>query len=165
MAEAMGYANMDGITVEELLKRIPGEGALTSGYAGGGGGGGGGGRKALSTKDITKVFDLTSLDQGAATLRQVLAQQLGRQPTDAEIKNYVAQLNAKERANPDIITTIAKSNAAGTVTTSSQVKEGKKPEADEEALKFSKNKGNAAERQDFQEGMYYEALAGLMGVE
>lgn len=162
MAKAMGNANITGSTVEQYLSNIPGQSALSSPYAGGDGSRG---RGPLSTKDIQKVFDLTSIDQGAAVLRQVLAQQLGRQPTDSEIKNYVAQLNAKERKNPDIITTIATSNASGSITTSQQIREGKKPEADEEALRFSKGTGTKQERQDFQEGMYYEALASLMGVE
>jgi hypothetical protein len=159
---AMRVANEDGRTLEELLAAPSRYNADGSAYGSGGGGGGGGPR---TIKDVQRIFDITSLDRGSATLRQIMARELGRQPTAAEIKNYVAQLNARERANPDIVTTTSTRNASGSYTTSTQIREGKRPEPEEQAIGYTKAGEVGKERQEFQEARYYEELVDLIGGE
>lgn len=60
---------------------------------------GAGEKKFNITRTATKV-DYTNPQTAKLALAQVLQQELGRQPTNAEIAQYAGQLNADESANP-----------------------------------------------------------------
>ena len=84
------------------------------GYISGGGGGGGGGGGPTNTTQ--RVFNKTSVDQGRGMLRSLMAEMLGRAPTDDEVRRYTATLNRKESKTPQIVTT-AYSGGGSSVTT------------------------------------------------
>lgn len=79
--------------------------------AGGGGGGGGG------SSTYTQVnYSVTSMAEARALLTSVLRNALGRFPTDDEVAEFVAVLNAAERKAP--ITTVTRTTSGGGATRS-----------------------------------------------
>jgi hypothetical protein len=90
---------------------------------------------------------------------------MGRQPTDAEVRAYVSRLNAKERANPDIITTTTSVNSAGTYSTTQRVQEGKAPDEVEEAIRYStEDTALKGEKENFKRAQYVGDIMAMLGV-
>lgn len=104
MYQLMGEANSMGQTVEgvragyeQQWKALGGTPATGFGSTGG---------AAAAPRDVTqKVYSITSLAKGGELLRSYLQQELGRDPSRAEIQAYVRLLNGKERKNPTITRT------------------------------------------------------------
>lgn len=74
----------------------------------GGGGGTGGPRTVVST-------NISGAGEAESSIRDQMAAQLGRYPTEAEVRQYTAQLQSAQRKNP----TRTSYNADGTVITTS----------------------------------------------
>ena len=97
LQDAMAEANITGLDLPDVYKMR----AITlaemkkSGYGGGGGGGGG---SPTRTVDIT--YNTTSMKEGRAMLAGVLADALGRAPTDSELAQFMAKLNDAESKSP-----------------------------------------------------------------
>ena len=110
MYQQMAEANSMGQSVETMrgmweqnMKALGYD--ATTGYPTGGG--------AAAPRDTTqKVFSITSLAKGGELLRTYLQQELGRDPSKAEIAAYVRLLNGKERKNPTITHTHYSANGA-----------------------------------------------------
>jgi hypothetical protein len=104
MYQQMGEANAMGQKVENVrgmweqnMKTLGWD--ATTGYPTSSGAG-------AQARDVTqKVFSITSLAKGGELLRTYLQQELGRDPSRAEIAAYVRLLNGKERKNPTITRT------------------------------------------------------------
>jgi hypothetical protein len=60
---------------------------------------------------VQKQINLSTPEEARSVTRQVLSQMLGRGPSESEIDDYLAQVNAAQRAKPTITTT--RYNAAG----------------------------------------------------
>lgn len=72
--------------------------------AGYGAGGGRGGYTGTRTRRDTQV-DLTNPTDAKKLITDVLARQLGRAPTDDEVRTFTSTLHAAERANPLAVST------------------------------------------------------------
>jgi hypothetical protein len=99
-------------------------GSDSSSDGGGGGGGGGGGRRGgvgvggggVGGTARNVSYDISDPLTAKAILNQSLAQQLGRQATKAELAAFTTALNAQEKANPSITTSV--SDGAGNTSSS-----------------------------------------------
>lgn len=68
------------------------------------------------TKTVTgRSVDLSSPEEVQALAQQILTQMIGRAPTDKEIAQFKASMNAFERENPEITTTTETYNDMGEV--------------------------------------------------
>jgi hypothetical protein len=155
MAAAMTDANYNGLSLDSLLAmRALGQ---NNGRVGGGGGGGGGSSTSTS---ITKSYNITSRPTAQSLLKQVLAQELGREPTSAEVSRFVKALNKEERANPSINRSTTTSTAKGSSTTSTSTPSKVDPGA--EAEEFGETV-SPQERRMFQSSNYYDVIASMVG--
>lgn len=162
--KAMSHANAMFVDLDTALGYWAGQGMPGQDMSGGGGGGGRGSGPTSSTT-VSKNIRLTSLDSGSLALRQWMTREMGRVPSDAEVRAYVARLNAKERANPDIITTTVNTNASGTSTTSQKIEEGKAPEPEAEANRYgAEDPGVKVERENFKRASYMGDIMAMLGV-
>jgi hypothetical protein len=123
-------------------------GDSTSSSSSGGGGGGRGGKSETLTQN---VFNKTGLEDGRAILRAQMRQLLGREPSDGEVSQYVAALNAVEARTPEITTVT--STASGTTTR--QVQSAPNPE---EQLRRSVETGNKQENESYEGVQYYDVI-------
>jgi hypothetical protein len=126
---------------------LPGDSSSSSG----GGGGGGGSGDTLTQS----VFNKTGLEDGRAILRQQMRQLLGREPSDGEVSQYVAALNAVESKTPQVTTVT--STPTGTTTRV----DANAPNPDE-WLRRQVETGNAQENRDFEGSQYYDVIASLI---
>lgn len=138
--KAQGYAN------PALL------GDSSSSSSSGGGGGGGGSGDTLTQH----VFNKTGIEDGRAMLRQQMRTLLGRAPTDGEVSQYVAALNAVEAVTPQITTV----TSSGSTTTTRTVANAPNPD---EQLRRSVETGNAGENQSYEGSQYYDVIQQMMG--
>jgi hypothetical protein len=122
-------------------------------YSSGGGGGGGGGKGDTLTQ---QVFSKTGIEDGRAILRQQMRNLLGRAPTDAEVSQYVASLNAVEAVTPQITTV----TSSGSTTTTKTVANAPNPD---EVLRRSVETGNKAENENYEGSQYYDVIQDLIG--
>lgn len=113
--------------------------------------GGGGGRGGKSETLTQNVFNKTGLEDGRAILRAQMRQLLGREPSDGEVSQYVAALNAVEAKTPEITTVT--STASGTTTR--QVQSAPNPE---EQLRRSVETGNKQENESYEGVQYYDVI-------
>lgn len=168
-----------GMTVQTLRDRLltevqagiwePGQLPEALGVGGtGGGGGGGGGLGEVMEGPITETITETqttefSTDQGMLMLRNFVAEQLGRAPTNSEVKAYVKELNAALRADPTVITTVITTDpVTNEVTTERDMDEtGVEPEA--RAIMFA-DEMSPAERKEHMTGRYMDALMREIGM-
>jgi hypothetical protein len=110
MYNLMGQANAMGQSVDSMRSGYEQSWAAMGGGPGAGGGSGG---SVAQPRDVTqKVYSVTSLAKGGELLRAYLQQELGRDPSSAEISAYVRLLNGKERKNPTITNTHYSANGA-----------------------------------------------------
>lgn len=63
--------------------------------------------QGYTTTSTSKNIQLTDPDTARALVTGYLQQELGRKPSDSEIKDFTAALNKKERANPTVTKTVA----------------------------------------------------------
>lgn len=80
-----------------------------------------GAQEPYSETRVDKATRLTDPDTARQLVIETLRQRIGREPTEAQIRSFVAALNARERANPSVTTTVTQYAADGKVlgTTSS----------------------------------------------
>lgn len=82
------------------------------------------------TKTTTsRAVDLSSPEEVHALAQQALTQMIGRAPTDKELAQFKASLNAFERENPEITTTTETYNDMGEVIATDAVRSGGASEA------------------------------------
>ena len=156
MAKAMTDANYSGMSLDSLLAmRTLGANGASVGGAGGSGSGG-----STTSTNISKSYNITSRPTAQSLLKQVLAQELGREPTGAEVSRFVKALNKEERANPSINRSTTVSSAKGSSTTSTSTPSKIDPGA--EAEQFGE-KVSPQERHMFQQSNYYDVIANMVG--
>lgn len=113
--DLMGEANQTGLTVKQVLADYTEKHnrVLAESRGGGGGGGGGGG----ITQQTTIQYNPTSIAAGRSMLAGILEQALGRAPSDTELSEYMAMLNAAENKSPvKTVTNYVKSGSSQTST-------------------------------------------------
>jgi hypothetical protein len=114
---AMAKANVIGKSLDDVFamaqkvrEDLKARGLLSSG--GGSSGGSGGGNTSVQIN-----YSQTSLSQGRSVLARVLADALGRAPSNEELSAYMAKLNAAENKSPTkTITNYVKSGSTSTAT-------------------------------------------------
>lgn len=79
------------------------------------------GKGPSSVDVISKTRTISTNDQARSMLRQMMAANLGRRPTQLEVDDFQASLNEAQRNNPQVNTTTHQLNAAGNQTGSSTV--------------------------------------------
>jgi len=158
-AEAvMGFANLRGWDFDRALDTLvlDGDARQQAGLDGSGGPGGSGSRGPLSVTDTS--YSLSSLDQARQALAAVMATQIGRKPSDAEVRKFLGQLNAKERKAP--ITTTTTQTPSGAFQTT--LKKDRSIDPTEEATRFTQAQA-PGEVQGYGEVQYYDILASVIG--
>ena len=103
------------------------------------------------------IYNETSRDAGRSILRNLMRELLGREPTDTEVAEYVANLNKKEKANPEIVQTVSEMDEGTMTGTSTQTTLGQAPVASE-VLRDEVEEGNAAESFTYQAQDYFNHL-------
>jgi len=114
---AMAKANVIGKSLDDVFamaqkvrEDLKARGLLSSDSSGPGGGG-------ASTTSVQINYSQTSLSQGRSVLARVLADALGRAPSNEELSAYMAKLNAAENKSPTkTITNYVKSGSTSTAT-------------------------------------------------
>lgn len=103
-------------------------------------------------------ISLTGQAGAQQVLTQALTQQLGREPTDQEVTRFLHSLNAEERANPSVTHThVSAGGDSSSTTQQSSV------DAGAEAVVAAKSGPYKAERTQYQDSVYFDALASMMG--
>jgi hypothetical protein len=85
---------------------------------------GGSGSAATSHTQTSKSIDYLNPEDAKGMVRNMLQQQLGRDPSQAEYEDFVATIHAAERQNPSTSTTTYNTDAEGNTTNSSTVTHG-----------------------------------------
>lgn len=161
LEKAYAIANANGVSLDGMLANRDNLQKMLAkaGYGGGSGGGGGGGASA-GPRTITQTsVNLTSREGAQQILAQALTQQLGRQPTPAELTRFTKALNVQEKANPTVTTQHISASGASQSTTTKQGNVDPQFQAD----KFAKTT-SPAERNRFQDSQYMDVLANMLGV-
>lgn len=115
MRGLMTDANLNGLKWTDVLQAnmIAAEkqrAADAAARAAAGGGGSGSGSSVYTQVN----YSLTSISEARSLLGSVLRNALGRYPTDQEVSDFVALLNAQERKAP--VTTVTRTNTGGGAT-------------------------------------------------
>lgn len=163
LEKVMYVANLNGISISEVFRRqdlirqaYGAAGYGTSGGSGGGGGGGGGGAGGTYTQS---QITLTSAAQAKGILASALAQQLGRQPTENEVQDFVGLLNRQQKANPTVTTTTVSADGKVQASTTKQGNVDPQQSAEDFATTVSPE-----ERSKFQGANYYAIIAQKLGI-
>jgi hypothetical protein len=154
-ADAMSDANGQYMDLTDFLKLKSGQRAASSGGRGGGGGGG-----PTSYRNVSKSVSITSRPTAQALLKQTLAAELGREPTDAEVTRFVKALNKQERANPSV--TVTTGSSKGGNSTSSSTTTPSKIDPGAEAEQFAETV-NPSEARRYQTGELYDVISRMVG--
>lgn len=156
-------ANQNGVTINDIFARMDNAGARLglkigpTGLAGGGESGDGGGTSTTTSTSIS----LTSRAGAWQVLISALTNELGREPTDAEISRFSKSLNAKERADPSVSTSTTTYDAEGNAKTSTTSRQsGVEPTA--EAMVFARSPAMAAERRQYKGAQYFDVIADML---
>jgi hypothetical protein len=111
--------------------------------------------------DRSIIYQQTSIDAGRSILRNTMRELIGREPTDAEVRSYVAALNRRERSTPEITETVTdmvmNSQDQQTGRTSTTRVEQNAP-VPTEVLRSQVEEGNAGEKFTFQAQDYFSRL-------
>ncbi len=92
-------------------------------------------------------------------LTQALAQQLGREPSPAEVTRFLHSLNAEERAHPTVTHTHIAAGGAHQSSTTQQ----SSVEPGAEATSWAKTQpGLAGETHKYQDSLYFDVLGQMM---
>lgn len=152
--------NENGDLLPALLGETP-QGDL----AGGGGGGAGapeytGPITETVTRNIVQEF---SVDQSRLALRNIVAQQIGRAPTDEELRDFVRQVNAAFRSDPTIITQVTVTDPITGESDVDITEDETNVDPEGMALSFAEEV-DPAERQEYQTGRYFDAIMSAIGM-
>lgn len=98
----------------------------------GGGGGGGGGYRSTSTNTS---YDISDAKTAKAITNAVLSAALGREATEDDLATYKKALNAYEKANPSVSTTVTTGDGSGNSSSTSTSKGGATGAGREQVLK------------------------------
>jgi hypothetical protein len=150
-AKAMTDANSQYMSLDDYLK-------LKSGQRKASGGGGGGG--PTSYRNVSKSVSITSRPTAQALLKQTLAAELGREPTNAEVDRFVKALNKRERANPSVTVTTGSSSGGNSTSNSTTTPSSVDPGA--EAEEYAETV-NPTEAHRFQTGELYDVISRMAG--
>jgi hypothetical protein len=160
LQNAMGAANQMGLEVEPAMTLMAKQRAawLAKQKRGGGYGGGGGGGDI--TRQVNVQYNQTSLAQGRSLLAGVLEQALGRAPSDQELADFMARLNAAEKKSPTkTITNYVKEGNTQTATSRT-----KPSTVDPEAMarEFALEINGGSEAFDMQANSYLDNLMNML---
>jgi len=162
LQDAMGFANKTGYTLDQALelraKAVADARAQQRARSGGGGG------SSAPTRSVQITYNETSMAQGRALLARILEDALGRPPSDRELAQYMARLNAAERKSPTrTVTNYVRGK--NTTTSTSRTKPSKvDPEA--MAREFATQIGGGDEMTAYKATSYLDTLmASLMGAQ
>jgi hypothetical protein len=112
-----------------------------------------------------KRISITDPDTARTLIDAVLRRELGRKPSDSEVKDFVAALNKKERDNPTITTTVEQYGADNQLQGSTSTTEGGAPDPGAFASTFTDDQfgpeGNAY-RAGTEYNAVMEALVGTL---
>jgi hypothetical protein len=178
LQNAMADANRNGTSLENMHQTLMSGGKLAYGP---GGPNGSGAQTSVSTSSQTSTSDsssisLTSREAAHAALSQQLANELGREPTNAELTRFLSALNGTERANPSTSHSVSTSssrtvsgpggsNSTGSSnSSSSSVSRSTDPGAEAQAW-ARKQTNTAAERNSYQQSGYFQIISKLMGIQ
>jgi hypothetical protein len=103
------------------------------------------------------VYSKTSVDAGRSYIRQLMYQMAGREPTDDEVRRYVAALNRLEAANPQITETVTEMGETERDEVSTQTTEGQMP-VPQEVLRRQVEGDNEEEQFTYQAQGYFNRL-------
>jgi hypothetical protein len=155
--------NESGDLLPALLGETP-AGDLTSG-GGGGGGGGEAGFTGPITETITRnVVQEFSMDQGMLALRNIVANQIGRAPNDAEVREFIRQLNSAFRADPTVITQVTVTDPTTGESTTDITEKETGVEAEARALEFGREGVPEGELYEYQASRYFDRLMSEIGM-
>jgi hypothetical protein len=96
---------------------------MKAGTYGGSGSGGSGGSPSTITQRSRSVSTITNGD-GWSALQNTLSRMLGRDPTDAEVRDFVGRMNHLAAKNPTITTSTTSGIGTASQSTSSHTKSG-----------------------------------------
>jgi hypothetical protein len=153
MYQQMGEANAMGQTVDGL------RGAYESQWRNGAGGGygpAGGGGAAVPRVTTQRIFSITSLAKGGQILKAYLQQELGRDPSKAEIAAYVRLLNGQERKSPTVVTTNYSADGTSSTSTTKEANVDPGDTADDFLAQSMKKEKGARDTME-----YMSILAGM----
>lgn len=150
--KATGEANFMGQSLDELFQSQDAEKAgLPSSQKKG--------PKGPQAHDYTSTsLHLTGRAGAQQVLTSALAQQLGREPTEEEVSRFLRSLNAEERADPSVTNTHVSASGNSTSTTHDS-----SVDAGAEAMATAKSGPYKAERGQYQDALYFDSLASMMG--
>jgi hypothetical protein len=152
--------NEQGDLLPTMLGQPP-AGDLT---AEGGGGGVGPGFTEPFTETVTRqVVQEFSMDQGMLAIRNHVAQQIGRKPTEEEVRRYVKELNAAFRADPTIMTTVTTTNPLTGESTTDITEDESDVSPEGMALSFAEDV-DPAEQREYQAGRYFDVIMQAIGM-
>lgn len=154
-AKALSDANQNYMSIDDWLRYRAG---MASAAASSRGSRGGGPSTSTSTNRSVR---LTSRASAQAILKQTLAQELGREPTAAEVTRFVKSLNKEERANPQVTTTTSRSDGKGNSSSSSTTKESS-VDPMSEGEEFAET-ASPQEARMFQHGQLYDVISRMAG--
>lgn len=113
------------------------------------------------TNTATSVYDLTP-DNARATLREALQAKLGRDPTQAEIRDFIDAAQTRATNNPTTSTTTYHTDGNGNTTSNTSTDQGfSEANLQEMALRRAKQAPDYAKYQA--SSLYYPALVSALG--
>lgn len=117
----------------------------------------GAGTKKFDPVRVREVVNLTGKARARATLREMMANMLGRKPTPGEVQAYVDRLNAAEERDPTVVTTRLQKDGDSKTTTE---------QSDVDPTQIARREikgGNPKEYKEYAELNYYNIIADMMG--
>jgi hypothetical protein len=121
---------------------------------------------STTTQTSTNV-NLSSRPTARAVLTGALQAELGREPTQGEVRAFLKSLNMAEEKNPTVSTTTTTSDpdpkTHNTEVTSSTTTEQSSVDPQQKAKNFAKQV-DPQEAKRYQEGNYYDLLSRMLGV-
>jgi hypothetical protein len=156
VAKAMSDANMMYMSLSDYLMVKAGYKSARDAQKNGGGAGSG----PRTMTSVNRSVRLTSRATAQALLKQTLANELGREPTSAEVARFVSALNKDEKANPTITTSTTTSNGSSS-STSTTTKESQIDPTSEAETYAETVSPDEAHR--YQSGNYYDVIARMVG--
>jgi hypothetical protein len=106
---------------------------------------------------VQEVVNLTGKARARAQLKTMMAQMLGRAPTEAEVNDYLDRLNEREKADPTVVTTTYQRDGDSSRTTEAT-------DVDPIALAENRIKNQNPKEYEAQQRLnYYNGILELMG--
>lgn len=143
-------------------------GAEASGdLTGGGGTGPGGTGEYMGPTTETMIRNIVqeiSMDQGMLALRNVVANEIGRAPTEAEVREFVRRANAAFRADPTVITQVTTSDPTTGESTTEITEDETDVNPEGMALGFVEEDLPEGERYEYQAGRYFDTIMSAIGL-